>query len=218
MNEVSTESNGEPTRRDQQARETRAKLIEAALNLFAEKGVDHTSIKDIAHEAGVAQGLLYHYFVGKDDLLWRVLEAHSFMPHLEQALSTESTRPAADVLRRVALQFNAFLHARQTRMRLIMGELQTNARVRELWEESIRRESALLEDFLRARVSAGELRPHTVEVMAYMLMHGVVTLYLPGGSVSVGNEAAITEMVEILVRGVQAEKNAPDARKNASNT
>ena len=196
------------TRRDQQARETRAKLIETALHLFAEKGVDSTSIKDIAREAGVAQGLLYHYFAGKDDLLWGVLETDTFMPHLEQALSAEDARPAADVLRSVALQFNAFLHARRSRMHLIMGELQTNSRVRELWEESVRRESALLEDFLRARVLTGELRPHTVEVMAYMLMHGVVTLYLPGGGVSVGNEAAISEMVEILVRGVRAEKRS----------
>jgi len=211
MNDTSTQSNGELTRRDQQARETRAKLIETALHLFADKGVDSTSIKDIAREAGVAQGLLYHYFSGKDDLLWRVLETHSFMPHLEQALSREGTRPAVDVLRSVALEFNAFLQVRQTRMRLIMSELQTNARVRELWEESIRREISLLEDFLRARVSAGELRPHTVEVMAYMLLHGVVTLHLPGGGMSVGKEAAVREMVEIMVRGILAEKSASDA-------
>lgn len=211
MNELSTHSKGDLTRRDQQARETRAKLIEAALHLFAEKGVDSTSIKDIARAAGVAQGLLYHYFTGKDDLLWRVLETHSFMPHLEQALSTEGTRPAADVLRGVALEFNAFLLAHQTRMRLVMGELQTNARVRGLWEESVRHETALLEDFLRARISAGELRPHTVEVMAYMLLHGVVTLHLPGGGMSVGKEAAVSEMVEIMVQGIRAEKNGADA-------
>lgn len=211
MSDTSTQSSGEPTRRDQQARETRAKLIETALHLFADKGVDSTSIKDIAREAGVAQGLLYHYFSGKDDLLWRVLETHSFMPHLEQALSREGTHPAVDVLRSVALEFNAFLQVRQTRMRLIMSELQTNARVRQLWEESIRREIGLLEDFLRARVSAGELRPHTVEVMAYMLLHGVVTLHLPGGGMSVGKEAAVSEMVEIMVRGILAEKNQAGA-------
>ena len=205
MNEFSTHSDGEPTRRDQQARETRAKLIEAALHLFAEKGVDNTSIKDIAREAGVAQGLLYHYFAGKDDLLWGVLDADTFMPHLQQALSAEDACPAADVLRSVALQFNAFLHARQTRLSLIVGELQTNPRVRELWEKSIRRETTLHEDFLRERIAAGELRPHTVEVMAYLLMHGVVTLYLPGGSMAVGNKAAIGDMIDILMRGIQAE-------------
>ena len=216
MNEHSTQPHAELTRRDQQARETRAKLIETALQLFAEKGVDNTSIKDIARAAGVAQGLLYHYFASKEDLLWRVLETDTFMPHLQQVLAAEDTRSAEEIIRSVALAFNAFLQARQSRISLILGELQTNARVRELWEESVQRESILIEDFLRARVAAGELRPHSVEVMAYMLMHMVVALYLPGGSISVGNEAALSEMVEILVRGVHAEKIAPDDRKNAS--
>ena len=198
MSEHSSRGNS----RNQQAQETRTRLIGTALQLFAEKGVDNTSIKDIARAAGVAQGLLYHYFAGKDDLLWGILETHTFMPHLQQALSVEDTRPAADVLRSVALEFSAFLQAGEPRMRLIMGELQSNARVRELWEESIQREIALIEDFLRARVAAGELRPHSVEVMAYMLMHMVVALYLPGGNISMGKEAAIAEMIEILMRGV----------------
>lgn len=206
MNAFSTQPHDDLTRREQQAKETRAKLIETALHLFAEKGVDNTSIKDIAREAGVAQGLLYHYFASKDDLLWRVLETDTFMPYLQQTLTAEETRPAAKVLLDVALQFNAFLSARQSRMSIIMGELQTNARVRQLWEQSIRHESMLLEDFIRARILAGELRPHAVEMMAYMLMHGVVTLYLPGGSVSIGNEAGVTEMVEILMRGVTSEE------------
>ena len=48
--------------RDQQARDTKARLIAAALTLFAQNGVRGTSIKEIAREARVAQGLLYHYF------------------------------------------------------------------------------------------------------------------------------------------------------------
>ncbi len=195
---------GEPTRRDQQARETRAKLIETALHLFAEKGVGGTSIKDIAREAGVAQGLLYHYFASKDDLLWGVLEADTFLPHLEQMLSADEGRPAEDVLREVALGFYTFLQARQSRVRLVLGELQTNERVRQMWEENIGQESTLLDKFLQKRVASGELRAHTVEVTSYLLMHGVVSLYLPGNTMAVSNTAAITEMMEILVRGVRA--------------
>lgn len=69
MNDNSAKIIGEPTRRERQAQETRTKLVEAALDLFSRQGVDSTSIKDIGREAGVAQGLLYHYFAGKDDLL-----------------------------------------------------------------------------------------------------------------------------------------------------
>ena len=215
MNGNSTKIIGAPTRRNRQAQETRAKLIETALDLFSRQGVDSTSIKDIAREAGVAQGLLYHYFASKDDLLWGVLETHIFNPHLPQALLDEA-RPAEDVLREVAQRFNAFLEARQPLMRLVLRELQTNLRVRELWEDCIRREVvSTLEDFLRARVATGELRPHRVEVAAHMLLNGVVALYLPGGKTAVSDEtaidneaavddeAAIEEMVEILMRGIR---------------
>jgi len=52
-----------PTRRELQAQERRNQLIDAALALFAEKGLDNTTIKDLAARVGVAQGLIYHYFV-----------------------------------------------------------------------------------------------------------------------------------------------------------
>jgi AcrR family transcriptional regulator len=205
MSHHSAEDGSEPTRRDRQARETRAKLVETALDLFSRQGVDNTSIKDIARAAGVAQGLLYHYFTGKNDLLWGVLETHIFDPHLQQALLDEESRSAEDVLREVAQRFNTFLSTRQPLMRLILRELQTNERVRGLWEESIRREvTDTLEDFLRARVAVGELRPHRVEVAAHMLMNGVVTLYLPGGGATADKQKAIQEIVEILVRGISA--------------
>jgi AcrR family transcriptional regulator len=207
MNDNSARAGDEPTRRDKQAQETRAKLIETALDLFARQGVDSTSIKDIARAAGVAQGLLYHYFASKDDLLWGVLETHIFSPDLQQALSAKEARSAEDVLRGVALQFNAFLEARQPLMRLVLRELQTNERVRGLWEEGIRREViSKVEDFLRARVASGELRRHRVEVTSQMLMYGVVMLYLPGGKTTVSSETAVEEMVEILMRGIRADR------------
>ena len=205
MNVPSAKNDRGPTRRDQQAEETRAKLIETALDLFSRQGVDNTSIKDIVRGAGVAQGLLYHYFADKDDLLWGVLKTYLFMPHLQQALSDTETRPAEEVLRDVAVRFDAGLESQQPLMRLVLRELQTNVRVRGLWETTIRREViSTLEDFLRARVAAGELRPHPVEASAHMLMYGVVALYLPGGRAGVSNETAIGEMITVLMDGLLA--------------
>jgi len=47
----------------------RASLIEAAEKLFVEKGVDATTMNEIAKEAGFAKGTLYHYFKNKAELL-----------------------------------------------------------------------------------------------------------------------------------------------------
>jgi AcrR family transcriptional regulator len=49
--------------------ESQRRLLDAARTTFARLGYDRATIRDIAREAGVAQGLLYNYFHGKDDLL-----------------------------------------------------------------------------------------------------------------------------------------------------
>jgi AcrR family transcriptional regulator len=45
-------------------------IDEAALRLFVEKGVDGTSIRDVAAAAGVSEGALYRHYEGKDALVW----------------------------------------------------------------------------------------------------------------------------------------------------
>ena len=46
----------------------RARIREAALELFAERGIDRATIRDIARAAGVSSGLVRHHFGSKDDL------------------------------------------------------------------------------------------------------------------------------------------------------
>lgn len=55
--------------------ETRARILDAALRLFAEHGYDRTSVRMIAELAGVSAGLLYHYLPGKEALLRALFEA-----------------------------------------------------------------------------------------------------------------------------------------------
>src|SRR6267142_482812 len=60
----------------------RRELLDAAVRVFARKGFHSSRVGDIANEAGVAHGLLYHYFRSKDEVLetifretWSVLVA-----------------------------------------------------------------------------------------------------------------------------------------------
>jgi TetR/AcrR family transcriptional regulator, regulator of cefoperazone and chloramphenicol sensitivity len=46
----------------------RARIRDAALRLFADRGIDATTVRDIAKEAGVSAGLLRHHFGAKEDL------------------------------------------------------------------------------------------------------------------------------------------------------
>lgn len=58
-------------------KEKENKLMEKALKLFTEKGVNNTSIQDIADEAGVGKGTFYLYFKDKYDIRDKVIASCS---------------------------------------------------------------------------------------------------------------------------------------------
>jgi AcrR family transcriptional regulator len=54
--------------------EKRTKIREAAAKLFAEKGFESTTTRDIAGAAGINNASLYYYFDSKEQLLYQILE------------------------------------------------------------------------------------------------------------------------------------------------
>jgi AcrR family transcriptional regulator len=65
----------------------RAQILDAALSVFARRGLAATKIGDIAEQAGLSHGLVYHYFASKDDIfveLVRIAE-QSAQSALQQA-------------------------------------------------------------------------------------------------------------------------------------
>jgi AcrR family transcriptional regulator len=64
-----------PARRDSGDLTARARLRDAALELFAERGIEKSSVRAIARAAGVSPGLIRHHFGGKDGLRAAVDEA-----------------------------------------------------------------------------------------------------------------------------------------------
>lgn len=62
------------SRADREA-ERRKTILRAAVDVFSKKGYHGCRIADVAREAGVAYGLVYHYFKNKDELLESVFES-----------------------------------------------------------------------------------------------------------------------------------------------
>ena len=55
---------------------TKAKIETAALKLFAEKGVDQTTTRDIAAGAGISEGAIYRHFSSKDAMVHELFAAN----------------------------------------------------------------------------------------------------------------------------------------------
>lgn len=66
-------------------------IEDAAIHLFATKGLARTVIKDIAREAGVTEGALYRHYSSKDQMAWTLFtrELEAFTTELDQYMFVE---------------------------------------------------------------------------------------------------------------------------------
>lgn len=83
-----------PRRTKQDALATRQQLLEAAIGVFAEKGVSRTSLQDIAVAAGTTRGAIYWHFKNKADLFNALMES-AILP-MEQTMAQIGHNPALD--------------------------------------------------------------------------------------------------------------------------
>ena len=54
--------------------DTRQRIEDASIKLFAARGIAETSVRDITRAVGISEGALYRHFESKDDLVWQAFE------------------------------------------------------------------------------------------------------------------------------------------------
>lgn len=87
---------------------TRERIERAAVQLFAEKGVEATSVRDVARAVDISEGALYRHFDGKDELVWELFERNyvEFAGRLESLAQAETTARG-----KLAAMIRGFCHA-----------------------------------------------------------------------------------------------------------
>jgi TetR/AcrR family acrAB operon transcriptional repressor len=89
-------------RTKEEAANTRAAIVDAALRCFDRHGISSSTLEQIASEAGVTKGAVYHHFHGKRDILGAIRDEMS-LPLLDEAdtaLLQASELPALDRIER----------------------------------------------------------------------------------------------------------------------
>ena len=160
-----------PQRRSEQREATRERIVEAALEAFAEKGFHGASTRDIAERAGANQGLITYHFRSKD-ALWRAAADRIFARLAKRlseqlaALPSEDPRERAREAIRIYVRFAA-AHPELFRIMVDEGK---NSEPRMRWLVDTHLKPAY-ERFLRPRgvrlagFDAAHL-PHAYAVMA----------------------------------------------------
>jgi len=108
------------TRRALAKQLTRAKLLEAAREMFAERGYEAATVRDIAAAANLSTGAVFASFSDKADLFNEVIVAEYEFMHASMVAATDEAAPAREtLLNLLSLAYEAYL----TDIRLVQAAL-----------------------------------------------------------------------------------------------
>jgi TetR/AcrR family fatty acid metabolism transcriptional regulator len=159
--------------------ERRRRILDAAVKVFAAQGHHATRIQDIADEAGVAYGLVYHYFGTKDALLSTVFDENwAIFAEVVEGIAA-SGRPPDQQVRTVLDYVFGALDAYPDRMRVILLEYGRLAGLGTALEHAeVRRVLAVLRatfDHARAEgLLVDGARPDALPVMILGALHAAI--------------------------------------------
>jgi AcrR family transcriptional regulator len=201
------------------AEEKRRVILDAAVRVFAAKGYHTSRVGDIAEEAGVAHGLLYHYFASKEEVLEIV-----FRENWGELLETFARIEASDEspLEQLAGIAKALLRSWRNNPDLVRVMVREVARSPHLQRQigEIEAVFLLIQRVIERGQADGSFRPELDARLASWIFYGgleeVLTGWVLGGLPDGDEEVARAEqtVVELICGGLTgasllaAERNA----------
>ncbi len=189
-------------------------LLDAALDLFVEKGFSATRVDEVAARAGVSKGTLFLYFQNKEDLFKAVVReniANKFPAWQEEFLSFEGS--SSDMLRYAMTSW--WERIGKTRAsgitKLVMSEAQNFPEIAAFYqEEVIQPGNAMLRRILERGVQRGEFRALDLEQAVHLIVAPMIFLLMWKHSMSacaasakiIDPEQFIHMQVDVLLHGM----------------
>ena len=138
----------------------RAQILDAAASVIAAKGFHRATTREIATAAGVAEGTIYNYFEGKDDLLISMVTHLADMDHLSVELEEALRGDVKDFIIDMFRHRMQLIQQNHETIQAVLPEMLTHPALRErFYQQFLSRTTALLEQYVRARVGMGQVQP-----------------------------------------------------------
>ncbi|MCG6975080.1 MAG: TetR/AcrR family transcriptional regulator [Acidiferrobacterales bacterium] len=137
-------------------------ILDAALELFTEKGFAATKLTEVAARAGVSKGTVYLYFDSKEALFQEMVK-ETLLPHLEQAELRVGSHEGStsDLMHGLCAHWrNNILNTRSAGIpKLVIAEASNFPEMARFYmEKVVNRGTALVERILQRGVDKGEFR------------------------------------------------------------
>jgi AcrR family transcriptional regulator len=163
----------------QTRRDRREDILQASLHLFADKGFHGTSMRDIARQANITEGLIYHYFASKRDLFRAIIDEYSFLPLLRTLPDLAEQLDLRGLLIVLARGFFDVLRQNAQLTRVLLQEIQVFPEVKEaFFADAVGQSIAELGEILDGRMSArarGQVDP---QVAARLFFNALLAFFV----------------------------------------
>jgi TetR/AcrR family transcriptional regulator, fatty acid metabolism regulator protein len=167
--------------RAQTAADKRRAILDAAVRVFARQGFHACRVADIADEAGVAYGLVYHYFASKDEILDTLfLERWAIMLETIRHVDAQAI-PAREKLAAIAsFIIDSYTHNPDL-MKVIIVEVTRAANsFGQTHLAQIRQAFTLISEIVTKAQAAGEFKPEITAEFAAIAFYGAIEQVLTG--------------------------------------
>jgi AcrR family transcriptional regulator len=196
----------------------RERILEAATRVFARSGYHGARVSDIAAEADIAYGLVYHYFKNKDEILETIFEErwNAFLRVVDQIVGGPGG--AEQKLHALAGLILYAYRRRPDWVKVLFFEIQRSSRFSE--PEQIRAVGRLFQAVarvLRAGQESGELRSDLDPTVAGLAFVGALetmitsqvlgVMRLPEGA-EASDDQTVRTVIELFLRGLGARGGA----------
>lgn len=196
--------------RDDLHQQRRKMILAAAATVFAQKGYQRATVKEIAEQAGISAGTIYLYFKDKRELLLRIAEA--LVRAMTQDLLIQVPRdndPA--FLQQLLRERFITIDQNWAFFRVLAAEMWTDAALRSQYlSQVITPTVSAVEDYLRARIAEGQVRPCNPQVVATALVGSVLIFAMlaevapENPPAEAGRETLVQELADFFLYGVIA--------------
>lgn len=195
------------TRRDK-AEARRQQILDVALDLFARQGYSATTTKQIAQSIGVAEGLIFHYFPNKEELLRALTrQRRTIMGEVKALLTDVDDKPAREVLQTIVVGWVDVIHRQANLVTMLLVESQSNPDLAQAFTDVMGETIGAMTHYLESRVRAGELRadlPTQTSAMMFfssLLMFFLTNRHLNDDAWSRAATAFTTSMLDTWFQG-----------------
>lgn len=190
-------------------KKTRDKFIEVARQLFARKGVENTTMNDIASASDKGRRTIYTYFKSKREIFNAVIESET--AQLLQRLRLIVAKPISPeekLLEYVECRLQTMREIVSRNGSLRAGFFRDVRKVDRARAIIAQKETALLMDILREGVERDDFRIRNVKEWAIIItnaIHGLDVPYIRGSLMDYGmDDAKIKEMIsDLILNGIR---------------